>query len=117
MAIDIETVRAQQRELNKMSDGVLSVKRKLVCYQEALDDAWKSAEIKGIDSAMEEIICRLNRLSGMMENLGHDIMVTGEEIRAEEETAKAEAERARRLAAESKREKGEDAYGGNQYQY
>lgn len=113
MAIDIETVRAQQRELNKMSDGVLSVKRRLACYQEVLDDAWKSAEVRGIDSAIGDIICRLKRLSGMLENLGHDIMVTGEEIRAGEEAAKAEAERARRLAAESKREKGEDAYGGN----
>lgn len=84
MAIDIDTVRAQQRELNRVSDEVLSVKRKLKRHQEILDDAWKSAEIKGIDLAIEEIVRRLNRLSGDLDDLAHDVMVTGKEIKAEE---------------------------------
>ena len=90
MAIDIEVVRAQQRELNVVSDEVSSVKRRLKRYQETLDDAWKSAGIKGMDSAIEDMIYRLNRLAGDLEDLGHDIMATGEEIKAEEEAAEAQ---------------------------
>lgn len=97
MAIDIETVRSQQKELNMVSDEVSSVRRKLKHHQETLDDAWRSPEVKGIDLAIEEILRRLNRLAGDLENLGHDVMVTGEEIKAEEEAAA--AEEARRLAA------------------
>lgn len=85
MAIDIEVVRAQQRELNMVSDEVLCVKRKLKRHQDLLDDVWKSTEIKGIDLAIEEIVCRLNRLAGDLEDLGHDIMAAGEESRGEEE--------------------------------
>lgn len=103
MAIDIEAVRAQQRELNMVSDEIASVKRKLKRHQEALDDAWKSVEIRGIDSAIEDIIYRLNRLSGDLEDLGHDVMAAGEEIKAEEEAAEAEAEEAMRLASEGKK--------------
>lgn len=115
MAIDIETVRAQQRELNMVSDEVSSVKRRLKCHQESLDDAWKSAEIKGIDLAIEEIVRRLSRLAGDLEDLGHDVMLTGEEIKAEEEAAAAEARRlaaeaeARRIAAEEARRAAEAA--------
>lgn len=85
MAIDREAVRAQQRELNRVSDEVLSVKRKLKRHQNLLDDAWKSAEIKGIDLAIEEIVRQLNRLAGDLEDLGHDVMAAGEEISCEEE--------------------------------
>lgn len=84
MAIDMDAVRAQQRELNMVSDEVASVKRKLVRHQETLDAAWKSAEIKGMDSAIEDIVRRLNRLAGDLEDLGHDVMVTGEEINTED---------------------------------
>lgn len=101
MAIDIEAVRAQQRELNMVSDEVASVKRRLTRHQEALDEAWRSAEIKGLDSAIEDIVRRLNRLAGDLEDLGHDVMVTGEEIKAEEEAALAAEEEALRLAAEN----------------
>lgn len=101
MAIDIEAVRAQQRELNMVSDEVLSVKRKLMRHQDALDDAWKSTEIRGIDSAIEEIVRRMNRLARNLEDLGHDVMVTGQEIKAEEEAAVAAEEAALRLAADS----------------
>lgn len=116
MAIDIEAVRAQQRELNMVSDEVSSVRRRLERHQETLDDAWKSAEVKGIDSAIEDIVRRLNRLAGDLEDLGHDVMVTGEEIKEEEEEEArrlaeeeeearrlAEAEQARMLAAAGKR--------------
>lgn len=99
MAIDMEAVRAQQRELNMVSDEVSSVKRRLNRHQEALDDAWKSIEIKGLDAAIEDVVRRLNRLAGDLEDMGHDVMVTGEEIKAEEEAAEAEAEEAQRLAA------------------
>lgn len=101
MAIDIEAVRAQQRELNMVSDEVSSVKRKLMRHQDALDDAWRSAEIKGIDSVIEEIIRRMNHLAVDLEDLGHDVMVTGQEIKAEEEAAAAAEEAALRLAADS----------------
>lgn len=100
MAIDIEAVRAQQRELNMVSDEVASVKRRLRRHQEALDDAWKSTEIKGLDAAIEDVVRRLNRLARDLEDMGHDVMVAGEEIKAEEEAAEAEAEEARRLAAD-----------------
>ena len=109
MAIDIETVRAQQRELNMVSDEVSSVKRKLKHYQESLDNAWKSAEIKGIDLAIEEIVRRLNRLAGDLEDLGHDVMLTGEEIKAEEEAAAAEAGRLAAAAEEEARRAAEAA--------
>lgn len=102
MTIDIEALRAQQRELNMVSDEVSAVKRKLKRHQEALDDAWKSTEIKGIDIAIEEVFRKLNRLVGDLEDIGHDVMVVGEEIKAEEEVAKAETEDIRRLAAASK---------------
>lgn len=102
MAIDIEAVRVQQRELNMVSDEISVVKRKLKCYQETLDDAWKSVEIRGIDVAIEDIVHKLSRLSGDLEDLGHDVMVTGEEIKEEEEAAEAaaEAEEAMRRAGE-----------------
>lgn len=89
MAINMEAVRAQQRELNMVSDEISSVKRKLIRHQETLDDAWRSAEIKGIDSAMEELLHRLKRLAGDLEDLGYDVLRTGEEIKAEEEAAAA----------------------------
>lgn len=100
MAIDMEAVRAQQRELNMVSDEVASVKRRLNRHQEALDDAWKSIEIKGLDAAIEDVVRRLNRLARDLEDMGHDVMVTGEEIKAEEEALEAEAEEAQRLAAD-----------------
>lgn len=109
MAIDIETVRAQQRELNMVSDEVSSVKRRLKCHQESLDDAWKSAEIKGIDLAIEEIVRRLSRLAGDLEDLGHDVMLTGEEIKAEEEAAAAAEARRIAAAAEEARKAAEAA--------
>lgn len=83
MAIDMEAVRAQQRELNMVSDEVLFVKRKLKRHQDSLDDVWKSAEIRGIDLAIEDVVRRLSRLAGDLEDLGHDIMVTGMEVRDE----------------------------------
>lgn len=85
MEIDMEAVRAQQREFNRVSDEILSVKRKMERYQELLDEAWKSTGIKGVDCAIEDIVRRLNRLAGDLEELGHDVIVTGEEIRAEGE--------------------------------
>lgn len=68
-----------------ISDELSSVKHRLKAHQELLDNAWKGIEINGIDSAIEDIIRRLNRISGNLEDLGHDIMATGEEIKAEEE--------------------------------
>lgn len=99
MAIDMEAVRAQQRELNRVSDEVSSIRRKLDRHQDMLDDAWKSAEIRGIDSAIEDIVHRLNRLARDLEDLGHDVMVAGEEIKAEEDAA---AEEAIRLTEDGK---------------
>ncbi|MCM1221654.1 MAG: hypothetical protein NC548_44965 [Lachnospiraceae bacterium] len=101
MTIDIEAVRAQQRELYMVSDEVSSVKRRLKRHQEALNDAWKSAEMKGLDRTIEEIVCRLNRLAGDLEDMGHDVMAAGEEIQTEEEAAKEEAREAQRLADDS----------------
>lgn len=109
MAIDIETVRAQQRELNMVSDEVSLIKRRLKCHQELLDDSWKSAEIKGIDLAVEEIVRRLSRLAGDIEDLGHDVMLTGEEIKAEEKAAAAEEARRIAAAAEEARKAAEAA--------
>lgn len=104
MAIDMEAVRARQRELNAVSDEISSVKRRLKRHRDMLDAAWKSPEIRGIDSAIEDIVRRLKRLSGDLEDLGHDILVTGEEIMAEEEAAA--AEEALRLAAMANAEAG-----------
>lgn len=101
MAIDIEAVRAQQRELNMVSDEISSVKRKVQLHQNALDDAWKSYEIKGIDSRLEDIVYRLNRLSDELDNLGHDVMAVGEEIKAEEEAERARIEAEERARAEA----------------
>lgn len=94
MAIDIEAVRAQQRELNMVSDEISSAKRKLKRHREALDSAWKSVERRGLDSSIDDIVYRLNRLSGNLEDLAHDIMVTGEEIKREEESAQSLSESA-----------------------
>ena len=101
MAIDIDAARAQQRELNMVADEVAYVKRRLQRHQETLDAAWKSPEIKGMDAVIEELIRRLNRLSGELENLGHDVMVTAQEIKTEEEEALLAAEEALRMAAEN----------------
>ncbi|MCM1056109.1 MAG: hypothetical protein NC517_00655 [Firmicutes bacterium] len=68
-----------------VSDEILSVKRRLNRHRESLDDAWKSAEIKGIDSVIEDIVRRLNRLAGDLDDLGHDCLAAGEEIKAERE--------------------------------
>ena len=91
MAIDVEAARARQRELNMVSDEVASVKRKTMRHKETLDSAWRSTEIRGIDTALEDVIYRLNRLSTELQELGHDVLVTAEEIREEEEAAEAEA--------------------------
>lgn len=84
MEIDIEMLRQQQRELNRVSDEVLFVKRKLKRYRNALDDAWKSTEIKGMDSSIEDIILRLNRMSKELEEIGHDVMSAGGELMGRE---------------------------------
>ena len=101
MAIDLDAIRAQQRELNMISDEVASTKRKLILYKDSLDAAWKSNEIKGIDNAVEDVVRRLNRLTKDLEDLGHDVMTAGDEIRQEEEAA--------RRAAEEKRQREEAA--------
>lgn len=49
---------------------------------------------------MEDVVYRLNRLADELNNLGHDVMTVGEEIRAEEEAA----ERARKEAEERTQE-------------
>lgn len=103
MAIDMDAVRAQQREFNGVSDEILTIKRKLMRYQESLDDGWKSVEVKGIDSCLEDTIRRLNRLAKDLEDLGHDVAVTGEEIRGEEEARRRAEEEARRRAEEEAR--------------
>ncbi|MBD5532357.1 MAG: hypothetical protein HDQ98_09170 [Lachnospiraceae bacterium] len=107
MAIDIENVILQQRELNRVSDEVLYVKRRLRLYQELLDEAWKGIEKKGIDRTIEEILRRLNRISEELEELGHDVMVTGGEIKIEEEAAEMAAE-ALKLATEAEDQMTED---------
>ncbi|MCM1103357.1 MAG: hypothetical protein NC409_04545 [Clostridium sp.] len=83
MAIDIETIRLHQRELNKVSDEIAFAGRKLKGYQSALDEAWKSAEIRGMDFAIEDITRQLNRITRALEDLGHDVIVTGEELERE----------------------------------
>lgn len=91
MAINMEAVRAQRRELNMVSDEVFFVKRRLMRHQEILDAAWQSTEIKGIDSAMEELLHKLKCLAGDLEDLGYDVLRTGVEIKAEAEAAKVAA--------------------------
>ena len=108
MAIDMDAIRAQQRELNEVSDEIRAVKRKLMQYQESLDDGWKSVEIKGIDAVIADIIRRLSCLAGDLEDLGHDVAVTGEEIRAEEEARRRAEEEARRRAEEEARRRAEE---------
>lgn len=108
MAIDMDAVRAQQREFNGVSDEILTIKRKLMRYQESLDDGWKSVEVKGIDSCLEDIIRRLNRLAKNLEDLGHDVAVAGEEIRGEEEARRRAEEAARRRAEEETRRRAEE---------
>lgn len=108
MAIDMDAVRAQQREFSGVSDEILTIKRKLTRYQESLDDGWRSVEVKGIDSCLEDIIRRLGRLAGDLEDLGHDVMGAGEEIRAEEEARRRAEEEARRRAEEEARRRAEE---------
>lgn len=89
MAIDMEAVRAQQRELNIAADEMILIKHRMSRHREALDEAWKSAEIKGLDTAIEDVVRRLGRLSGDLEDLGRDVLITGEEIETEEGAAAA----------------------------
>ena len=116
MAIDIEAGRAQQRELNMISDEITFAKRKVQLHQIALDDAWKSYEIRGIDSYLEDVVYRLNRLADELNNLGLDVMAVGEEIRAEEEATeraiKGAEERAQEENVVHEKEKNGDD-GGN----
>lgn len=85
MAVDLEAVRQQQRELNMVSDEIRSINNRIKRHQSALMDAWKSSERNGLDQALSGIIYRMNRLSQSLVELGHDVIVTGEEINEEEE--------------------------------
>ena len=64
-----------------------------------LDDAWKSPEIRGIDSTIEDILHRLNRLAQELDELGCELMVAGLQVQEEEEIEK--EKEMLRLAAES----------------
>lgn len=86
MAVDMEAVRLQQRELNMVSDEIHSINHKLKCHQETLMDAWKSQERNGIDQALDGIVYRMNRLSQDLVDLGHDVIAVGEELQQEEST-------------------------------
>ncbi|MCM1026245.1 MAG: hypothetical protein NC432_07400 [Roseburia sp.] len=82
--------------MNRISDEVSAVKRRVNRHRETLDEAWKSAEVSGMDSAIEEIARRLNRLSNDLDDLSHDILITGQEIEAEgirRDAAEAEVQR------------------------
>lgn len=107
--MDMDAVRAQQRELSGVSDEILTIKRRLMRYQEALDDGWKSVEVKGIDSCLRDTIQRLNRLTGDLEDLEYDVAATGEEIRAEEEMRRRAEEEARRWEEEMQKRTEEEA--------
>lgn len=86
MQFDMEALYRQQKELHRASDDMTVIKRQLQMYQSELRQSWKSAEEKGVDDTVERTIQRMARLSARLDELGHQLIVTGEHIKEEEET-------------------------------
>lgn len=80
MAIDLDVIRAQQKELDMVADEMLLAKRKILRYKDAVDIAWKSSEVRGMDVAMDDVVYKLNRLSAKLNDLSMDVMVAAQEI-------------------------------------
>lgn len=80
MAIDLDVIRAQQKELDMVADEMLLAKRKILRYKDAVDIAWKSSEVRGMDAAMDDVVYKLNRLSAKLNDLSMDVMVAAQEI-------------------------------------
>lgn len=80
MAIDLDVIRVQQKELDMVADEMLLAKRKMLRYKDAIDSAWKSSEVRGMDAAIEDVAYRLNRLSIKLGDLSTDVMLAAQEI-------------------------------------
>ena len=87
MQFDIESVRNQKRDLELIADELIEIRSRVIRYKDDLDQAWLSAEKNGIDSATEEVINRLKLLSVSLQELGRDMVASGQEI-IQEETGK-----------------------------
>ena len=84
MAINLEAIRAQQRELHKAADDAERVRRKIIVHREELYSAWRSKEEKSVDKTLEEIERNIAKIAKNMEDIGRRILITAEEIETEE---------------------------------
>lgn len=81
------TVLACQKELNDASDETAALNRKMKLHAEDLSYAWQAREAQGIHVVMDALTRRLSQTAKELEELGHLVLITGQEILEEEATS------------------------------
>lgn len=80
MAVDFDVILQHQKELNKISNDMISLRRRLDMYGEEISSAWLGGEVAGISSGIDEVCRLLNGISEDLEDIGRDIVKTAQEF-------------------------------------
>lgn len=71
---------AQMKELQRYSDELLEIRRCLIRHKELLNDAWISAEVEGINDALDGLNRQAQRIADEMYEIGYDMIRAYEEL-------------------------------------
>lgn len=108
MAIDMEAVLQQKRELSEISGDIVSLRRSLATYEDDISSAWQGREVAGVTAGIDAVIRLLNSISEELDDIGRDMVSEAQEIQAEEKRKaeeKARAEEEARRAEKARLEK------------
>ena len=80
MALDLKMILTQQKEIQEYADELAYVRRQIQRYQDNLNSAWKSTEIKIVNQAIDELERKLSKMEREMDEIGRDILVVHQEF-------------------------------------
>ena len=80
MALDLKMILTQQKEIQEYADELAYVRRQSQRYQDNLNSAWKSTEIKIVNLAIDELERKLSKMEREMDEIGRDILVVHQEL-------------------------------------
>lgn len=80
MALDLKMILTQQKEIQEYADELAYVRRQIQRYQDNLNSAWKSTEIKIVNQAIDELERKLSKMEREMDEIGRDILVVHQEL-------------------------------------
>lgn len=80
MAVDFKMIFAQQKELKGYADDIAYVKNQIRKYQNNLNSAWNSTEIRIINDAIDNVERKLAKMEAEMDDISMDILSAYQEL-------------------------------------